>query len=83
MAEHASDSLRIGSRANNDSEPLSNIRKMLIFKGAAYDSASGEISSVLASRKYFNNPRCELSEPRKHLQSSLSGHARVLQDELR
>lgn len=51
MSQHASDAVRIGSRAAHDSEPLSNIRKMLIFKGAAYDSASNEILNVLASRK--------------------------------
>ena len=41
--------MRIGSR-EDDSQQLSNLRKMLIFKGAAYNQASGEIPNILASK---------------------------------
>ena len=49
MSLHSSDSIRIGSKDDN-SEPLSNLRKMLIFKGDAYSLASSEIPNILISK---------------------------------
>ena len=50
MSQHSADTIHIGSRAGHDSEPLSNILKILIFKGVAYNQASNEIPNILASK---------------------------------
>lgn len=67
MNQHASDAIRIGSRVGHDSEPLTNIRKMLIFKGAAYNLASNEIPNILESKLSLLSNRCKLSESNRCL----------------
>ena len=59
MEQHPSGEFRIGSSPSDD-QPLSNLRKMLIFKGVAYTQASNQIVDVLAGER-ATRLRCLLS----------------------
>ena len=80
MDQHSTDTMRIGSRVD-DAQQLSNLRKMLIFKGAAYNQASGEIPNILASKSLSKAFRRALSQSSNHSKSSVLRPVRLLSNE--